>query len=1025
MSNFSIRLIFFTLSVIGILCIPFLSYKLIPDTFNPSLRISFTWNNASQYTIESKVTSKIEGALLALKGIKRISSKTSSGYGQIFLEFEESSNIENERFNTSAIIRQIYPGLPKDVSYPKITYQRPNNTDVTLLSYSITSNESDLKVKEFINKILTPLLSKNEGVKSVNYEGLSKDFYKIEYDAFKMELLGVSENDIKKVLVEELNPEELGEVLNSSEKTSNKTPVSLRSSKSIEDLYEIPISKQDNKIIKLKDVASISIQKENEINFFRINGTKTIGFSIIADKSANQIRLANRVKQQVKTLKSGHKQYNFILTRDSSTRLKKELNEIVFRTLISFAFLFVITLIFYRNLSYLKTLFLSLIATLLVSAIFFKILKIDIHIYSLMSIAISLGFVIDNSIIMMDHYVKNNNRDAFIPIFAATLTTLTPLFLILFADDTVKNNLLDFSSTIIVILISSLLTSFFLIPSLLNQVLPIKSKERISKIRRVIILNNLYLRGILKIRKHKIIVTLILFFLLGVPFFLLPESIQNETLFAKAYNTTFGSTYYNDKIKPKVDVYLGGALKLFVENSSQQNFVENPKRIRVSLRIHTPFGSTFSYINEICQYFEQVIHKNRSVGIDYFQSRIYNKRNAQIDVFFNNEQELSELPFLFKGFIEKESLTMSGVNFTVFGVGRPFSTASGETIDSTIKLTGFDYKQLNDIAKSIITALEQTPRIEEIKLKSEFTWYENTHQKYVIKRLRSNQQEILPNIHKNYSEKKIGVYKIEDELIDLKLISKTALQNDNYTMLNKQIRLSDTFMYKTKYNFKYDLIDVPQSIIKKNQEYQLLIQYKFKGTHKHSELVQKEVISSFKDKLPSGFDIENGSPTFDFEQNQLIIPLLICLFLIFSICTILFESFRKSLFVILIIPISFIGVFFCLYKLDIGFNYGVYAALILLIGLLVNSSIFIISELLKYNRTNTIQKSYIKAFNNKIIPILITIFSTVVGLTPFIQIDGENNFWHTFAITVCIGLGFSILTIVFILPIYLIPNRKL
>ena len=108
-------------------------------------------------------------------------------------------------------------------------------------------------------------------------------------------------------------------------------------------------------------------------------------------------------------------------------------------------------------------------------------------------------------------------------------------------------------------------------------------------------------------------------------------------------------------------------------------------------------------------------------------------------------------------------------------------------------------------------------------------------------------------------------------------------------------------------------------------------------------------------------------------------------------------------------------------------------AMVLLCGLSVNAGIYLINE---YNHLKSAcpvailqghikQRLFLKAFNHKIIPILLTVLSTVVGLIPFLFDTGENSFWYSFAVGSLGGLFFSIIALVFALPLFLsLKNQK-
>jgi multidrug efflux pump subunit AcrB len=138
----------------------------------------------------------------------------------------------------------------------------------------------------------------------------------------------------------------------------------------------------------------------------------------------------------------------------------------------------------------------------------------------------------------------------------------------------------------------------------------------------------------------------------------------------------------------------------------------------------------------------------------------------------------------------------------------------------------------------------------------------------------------------------------------------------------------------------------------------------------------------------------------------------------------------QALATVLLIPVSFIGLFLTYYMTGVPFGTGGFAAMVLLAGLTVNAGIYIIcqnnnqremyllpAELDKKRLLKISCTRYVKAFNHKIIPILLTILSTVLGMIPFL-IDGpdEQPFWYSLAIGTIGGLLFSVIPIYLFLP---------
>ena len=152
--------------------------------------------------------------------------------------------------------------------------------------------------------------------------------------------------------------------------------------------------------------------------------------------------------------------------------------------------------------------------------------------------------------------------------------------------------------------------------------------------------------------------------------------------------------------------------------------------------------------------------------------------------------------------------------------------------------------------------------------------------------------------------------------------------------------------------------------------------------------------------------------------------ILLVIAIIYTMCAVIFESLRKPVVIILMIPISFIGVFLTFGWSDFVFDQGGFAAFVLLCGIVVNAGIYLINE--EDNWAETSLKRgiplYLKAYNHKIVPIMLTVVSTVLGLVPFLYDGPEEVFWFAFAVAAISGTLFSIVALVVYLPIFL-PMR--
>jgi multidrug efflux pump subunit AcrB len=125
-----------------------------------------------------------------------------------------------------------------------------------------------------------------------------------------------------------------------------------------------------------------------------------------------------------------------------------------------------------------------------VALIFYYFGGLEIQLYSLAGITISLTLVIDNTIVMSDQIIRRQNMKAFLAILTATVTSIASLAIIFFMDEKIRLNLQDFALVIIVNLSVSLFVALFLVPALIEKLKMDERKRKIKNQKSKITLNS-------------------------------------------------------------------------------------------------------------------------------------------------------------------------------------------------------------------------------------------------------------------------------------------------------------------------------------------------------------------------------------------------------------------------------------------------------------------------------------------------------------------------------------------------------
>lgn len=232
----------------------------------------------------------------------------------------------------------------------------------------------------------------------------------------------------------------------------------------------ITVANKDGSLIRLDQLIKVTRQEEAPQSYYRINGLNSIYLSIRAEETANQLQLAKKVKEEMKHIRTllppG---YEIHTSYDATEFIQEELDKIYVRTGLTILILLLFVLLITRNVRYLFLIIISLSINLCIAVILYYLLGLEMQLYSLAGITISLSLVIDNTIVMTDHIRHHHDRKAFLSILAATLTTMGALVIIFFLDEKIRLNLQDFAAVVIINLAVSLFIALFLVPALIDK----------------------------------------------------------------------------------------------------------------------------------------------------------------------------------------------------------------------------------------------------------------------------------------------------------------------------------------------------------------------------------------------------------------------------------------------------------------------------------------------------------------------------------------------------------------------------
>lgn len=1038
-SSFTLIVAFICLALVGIALIPLLPVKLNPSHTLPGFTVNFRMAGSSSRVVEMEATSKLEAMLARIRGVKKINSNSGNGSGSITVELDKHANIDAVRFEASTIIRQTWSQLPEGVSYPTISMRVPDkNTVRPFMTFILNAPSSPILIQQYAEENIKPRLAQLPGIYQVSLSGATPMEWRLEYDSEQLRTLGVTVNQLQEAIRLHYRKEFLG-TCDLETVPGQKQWIRLALVPEGDDLTFNPervvVTAAGGRLIRLSELVKVSYQEQKPQSYYRINGLNSIYLSVTAEESANQLELSKLVKAEMEQmyafLPAG---YEVHTSYDATEYIRDELDKIYLRTgltiLILLLFVFIITL----SPRYLLLIVISLSINIAIALIFYYLLGLEMQIYSLAGITISLNLIIDNTIVMTDHLLHRKNLKAFMSILAATLTTMGALVIIFFLDEKIRLNLQDFAAVVIINLGISLFTALFLVPALIDKLRLQKRKRKGHRKtffkRGAVYFTRFYERMIRFLCRWRIAVCLLFVFLFGLPVFLIPEKMEGEGRVAQLYNETIGTTIYKEKVKPITDIIFGGTLRLFAQKVYEGSYFRNNEEVVLRVNATLPNGSTVEQMNNLISRME--VYLSEFKEIKQFQTSIYGARRANINIYFTKEHQYSGFPYTLKSNITSKVLELGGGSWGVYGLeDMGFSNDVRETAGSfRVKMYGYNYDELYEYADLLKAKLLERRRIREVIINSEFSTWKDDYQEFYFNLNKERMARegvsakglyatVQPVFVKDVS---VGAIAAESGAERIMLSSEQSQAYDIWGMQHLPYDINEKH-YKLSELALIEKGQAPQNIVKENQQYRLCLQYEYIGaTEQGWKLLDKD-LEEFATLLPMGYTASPDGNRWRWSKkdNKQYLLLLVVITIIFFTTSILFNSLKQPFAIIFVIPVSFIGVFLTFYWFKLNFDQGGFASFVLLCGITVNASIYVLNEYNSIRRRFpklSSLRAYTKAWNAKVVPIFLTVISTILGFIPFLVGTDKESFWFPLAAGTIGGLVMSVIAVFVLLPIF-------
>jgi len=986
--------IFFAIVILlGIYSLRNTPIELVPDPEEklPSLHVNYIWPGASPDMVLRKVLIAAEAEITQIRGIAKIESRALQNYGRIEVEFNRGTNMDFASVALSERLNRLQSELPRQVQRPQIQPYVPDEfKKLPFFNAGVYGDYTIYTLKRVVEREILPYLKAIPGIESIELYGGVDPEIKIQTDIDKLKRFGISIFDIQSRIQEYFYSDKSLTMRKRGEEITFTLSESLER---INDLQNIVIRTSGRKRILLKEIANVHLGYQDVTHEQRYQGRPVIGLRMYKQAETSSLGLSKHIRKRLQQLANKMEgRVQFIVQNDDSKELHKRLMHLLRIALLILFIIFVILIAIIRDIRSSVLIFSSVFFSVFTTFTFIYLLKIPLNLLTLSGLALGFGLFVDNAVVVFDSILRHQEkglsrldaavdgaRAVFLPVLSSTITTIIVFFSFAYFDGRLRMYYLPLAWIIAVSLISSVVVSFVLIPSLSSRI----------RLRRKV-------KG-LKINKGRFFP-----FLLRYPLIvILPVAAAlffSYSVFRK--EVSFGS-FFSFYSQEKIQVYLS-----------------------------FPSGAEFENIKEEITKFESLaMNKPYAKEIN---TNIYS-RGAYMEITFPQEVENSAVPYQLKQELVGLATQLAGVGVGVMGFDPEnyhYNPQTGSFLPYSITLKGYNFERLMDLSGTLKKNLLNHRRIKDVEILTDVKFWWGPQDKYYtfhlnrrkLQRYNMEPRYVLMLIssvlrERSYSQR---LKFLDKELsVEIKAEDVDDLELDD--ILNLELATPDGVPFRIN-----DLVDIDFNtqkggITREDQEYVAMVRWDYMGSNRSGDRYHKTVFKNLE--LPVGFKKSLEERKFritEEEQKQLNFAIALSLVLIYLILGMLYEDLLQPLLIMLSIPLALIGVFIAFTVMDYSFDSTAYIGVILLSGIVVNNAILLIDNINHHlARSGRVVEAIAVATKERIRPIFMTSTTTVLGMLPMIifkQAD-KSDIWSSLALCTVGGLTTSAVLILFVLPV--------
>lgn len=1078
--DFSIRrkvtIAMFTLGIIlfGFVSLSRLKINLLPELSYPTLTVRTEFEGAAPAEIENLVTKPIEEALGVVKNVEQVRSISRTGQSDVTLEFAWGTEMDFASIDVREKLDALQ--LPLEVKRPVILRfdptldpimryaffvdekekDQPSNVDyVSLQDANQVSDISNLKkLRRFADEQIKKQLESSAGVASVKISGGLEEEIQVSIDQERLSHLGISLEQVTRILGAE-NINLSGGKL--EEGTQQYLVRTLNQFQNVDQIQNVVVTIQEGTPVYLKDIADVSQGYKERDAITRLNGREAVEIAIYKEGDANTVNVAKSIESNIiNTGKNLPEGTSIKKVYDQSTFISSAVDEVINAGIIGGILAVIILYLFLRN--FWATVIISLSIPVSIIATFNLMYGNDIslNIMSLGGIALGIGLLVDNSIVVLENISRHKAMGKSVlkaaqdgagevgtAVVASTLTTIAVFFPLVFVQGIAGQLFRDQALTVTFSLLASLVVAVTLIPMLSSlsgqdkgQTEEPKLRDPRTKIGSWMRASRLFLFVTIPTFIAKIIKKTLRAFSKALMFVLNPVLNVFESAYMSIENR------YPAVLKWAVErryivvslAFLTLLASLTLVPKLGMELIPSLSQGEFKVEFQLPPGTPIEKTDKALRTVQQAAGDLNNINSSFAVAGSGNKMDANPNQGGENWGEL-DIVLTSNAGRKQEELAMDQLRNDlqmVPGLQYKFSRPALFTFKTPIEIeiSGYDLDKLKKVSELLARKLSGNDRYSDIKSTME---QGNPEIQIMFDRdkaaaLGLQVYEIADLVVGKVRGDVATRYSWRDRKIDVLVRAReedrSSIDNIRNLIINPNSNQPVTLASVADIN----VATGPSEIRRISQQRVALVT----ANLSYGDLATAaQEIQSIIDEtaIPPGLTARVAGQNEEMADSfqSLLFALSLAVFLVYLVMASQFESLLHPFIILFTIPLALVGVILGLWITGSTISVVVFIGLILLAGIVVNNAIVLI-DLINQLREKGMDKiqAVIEGGKSRLRPILMTTLTTTLGLLPLAIGFGDGaELRAPMAITVIFGLVIStLLTLVVIPSMYAIMDRK-